>query len=154
MGLRNRYAETGVDTFYKTNAETYTNPHEKIIHRHIEDIIPPFLDKNIKILDLCAESGEITRKLVDIGFSNIEGLDPYTYNLYQKKTGKLCLNYSFKDIAQGRLKRKYDLVICSFALHLAEESLLPFILYNLSLITDKLIIISPSELLPTIGRGF
>jgi len=103
---------------------------------------------------LLLDNIEKCKKLVDIGFSNIEGLDPYTYNLYQKKTGKLCLNYSFKDIAQGRLKRKYDLVICSFALHLAEESLLPFILYNLSLITDKLIIISPSELLPTIGRGF
>jgi len=81
--------------------------------------------------------------LIEIGIKNIKGCDPYTSDLYRKKTGKECLEYDFKDIANGKLKESFDLVICSFALHLAEKSLLPNILYYLN--TKELIILTPHK---------
>ena len=43
----------------------------------------------------------------------------------------------------GKMKEEFDLIICSFALHLAPESMLPNILYNLN--TKHLLILSPHK---------
>lgn len=147
LSIRNGYEELGVDNYYEKNALTYTNPHELKIH----NLLNEFLEKNIdmdkesKILDLCCGSGEITKFLLDNGYSNIKGLDPYTNELYKDKTNKDCINMNFKDIANSKLDEKFDIIFCSFALHLAEESMLPNILYNLSLITDNLVILTPHK---------
>lgn len=142
--IRKKYEELGVDDFYKQNKMTYQNPHEM----KIDILISSFMknrNKDIKILDLCCGSGEITRSLIKNGFNNIQGLDPYTNKLYEEKTNKPCFNLDFKDLANGKLLEKFDIIICSFALHLAEISLLPNILYNLSLISKELIILTPHK---------
>lgn len=145
--VRNGYEELGVDNYYKKNSLTYTNPHELKIYNLLND----FLDHNIemnkesKILDLCCGSGEITRFLLDKGYENIIGLDPYTNELYKEKTNKNCIDLNFKDISNGKLNESFDIIFCSFALHLAEESMLPNILYNLSLITENLVILTPHK---------
>ena len=40
---------------------------------------------------------------------------------------------------------QYDSVICSFALHLCPESMLPTVLWNLSEVSDTLVVISPNK---------
>ena len=47
--------------------------------------------------------------------------------------------------ANGKLEEKFDVIFCSFALHLAEDSLLPNILYNLSQISNNLVILTPHK---------
>lgn len=144
--IRLEYEKFGVDDYYKNNALIYSNPHKEIIANNLKEIMPNLnLSKNLRILDLCAGSGEITEFLIKNGFKNIIGSDPYIKDLYIKNTGKECFEFTFKEIATGKLKQEYDVIFCSFALHLAEESMLPQILYNLSLITRKLIIISPHK---------
>lgn len=146
MQVRNEYSDIGVEAFYKKHSMDYRNPHEQKIYTILSNFLNEnCFEKDLKILDLCAGSGEITRILKDNNFENIIGSDPFTNNLYRKSTNKECLNLSFKDLAQGKLKESFDLVICSFAMHLAEKSLLPNILYNLSIKSKRMIILTPHK---------
>lgn len=146
MSIRHGYQELGVNNFYEKNAMSYSNPHEKRISNILSSfLLDHFHDKSIKILDLCSGSGEITRIALNNDFKHVIGSDPFTSELYIKNTSKECLTLSFKEIAIGMLNYKFDLIICSFALHLAESSMLPSILYQLSLITNKLIVITPHK---------
>lgn len=142
--IRNLYKEQGVELFYKNNSTTYHNPHEKIIHEHIKHFFK-YINKNDKILDLCCGSGEVSRFLLQHGFNNIVGCDPFTHENYKLKTNLNCLTHDFKYLSNNKLNTEFDLIICSFALHLCDKSLLPNLLFNLSLITKKLIIISPNK---------
>lgn len=145
--VRDGYEKLGVENYYKEHSLTYINPHElkinslmnHFLNEHIE------LNKDSKILDLCCGSGEITRILLDNDFNNIKGLDPFTNELYKNKTNKDCFDLDFKDIANGKLTEKFDIIFCSFALHLAEESMLPNILFNLSQISNNLVILTPHK---------
>lgn len=140
--IRSHYEALGVSSFYEQNALTYSNPHENFIKDLLTEFISGF-DRNLKILDLCCGSGEVTRILQNLGFSNICGLDPYTFELYKAKTSCPCFVFDFKDLSIGKFNESFDLVICSFALHLAPESMLPNILYNLK--TEGLLILSPHK---------
>lgn len=142
MSIRAGYEKVGVVDYYKLNANSYSNPHELLIKDLLIDFISNF-NRDLKILDLCAGSGEITRILQSQGFSNITGLDPFTFELYKQKTSCDCFTFDFKDLSIGKLSESFDLVICSFALHLAPESMLPNILYNLN--TNNLLILSPHK---------
>lgn len=146
--VRAGYEELGVEGYYKLHSEDYNNPH----FREIEYLLKQEIHKNYfgtDILDLCCGSGEVTNILMqykNIRKYNIEGLDPYTAPAYKKNTGKDCLVYGFKDIVQGALQnKKYHTIICSFAMHLCDESLLNNLLYQLSLISNTLIIITPHK---------
>ena len=77
------------------------------------------------ILDLCCGSGEITLSLPNY---NVIGLDPYTNKSYYNRTRKNSLNLTFQDIANGKLENNFDCIICSYALHLCDKSLLPLLL--------------------------
>lgn len=147
LSIRKGYEDLGVESYYIENRKTYLNPHENKIHYLMDNFFDKYLnlDKDSKILDLCCGSGEITRFLQEKGYYDVTGLDPFTYDLYKEKTNKECINLNFKDIASGKLKGEYDLIICSFALHLAETSMLPNILYNLSEISKELVIITPHK---------
>lgn len=145
MKIREQYSEIGVEEFYLKNGDSYINPHENIIHQHLSY----FLNRNIidtsKILDLCCGSGEVSTFFLNQNITNIKGSDPYTFNNYKKQTNLPCFEYNFKDIANGEIKEHFSLIVCSFALHLADKSLLPTILFNLSSISEQLIIISPHK---------
>lgn len=81
-------------------------------------------------------------------------MDPYTEPAYKKNTGKECLRYDFKDSVNGALEnRRYDTIICSFAMHLCEQSMLNNLLYQLSRISDRLIILTPHKR-PEINKWF
>lgn len=142
--VRAGYEELGIEGYYRKHCKDYSNPHISIIKELIDESnCIQYLGNNI--LDLCCGGGEITNILKDNNF-NIEGLDPYTAPAYKKNTGKECLVYDFKDIVQGALQnRRYDTIICSYAMHLCEESMLNNLLYQLSLIANTLIIITPHK---------
>lgn len=143
--IRAGYEELGVEGYYKAHSEDYSNPHIK----EIEYLLKQEINKNYfgtNILDLCCGSGEVTNILRQYEKYNIEGLDPYTSPAYKKNTSKECLMYDFKDIVQGALQnKKYHTIICSFAMHLCEQSMLNSLLYQLSLIADTLVIITPHK---------
>jgi 2-polyprenyl-3-methyl-5-hydroxy-6-metoxy-1,4-benzoquinol methylase len=145
--VREGYQKLGVEDYYKEKALTYSNPHEIKIEKLMNIFFNKYmkLNEDSKILDLCCGSGEITRILENLGCKNIKGLDPFTSELYKSKTNKDCIELNFKDIANGKLKEQFDVIFCSFALHLAEESLLPNILYNLSQISNNLVILTPHK---------
>lgn len=145
MQIRNQYQKLGVAGFYKENSETYENPHEPIIHSHLEQLIRSKMIKQGSILDLCCGTGQVTTFLKSKGFRDITGIDPYTNIEYQKRTNCRAYNFDFKYIAQKGLPRKYDTIICSFALHLCPESLLPQVLWSLSQSCETLILISPNK---------
>lgn len=135
----------GVAEFYKENSSTYENPHELIIHSHLNQLIKSKDISQGKILDLCCGTGQVTNLLKSKGFRQITGIDPYTNVEYQKRTNCRAYNFDFRYIAQKGLPEKYDTIICSFALHLCPESLLPQVLWSLSQSCKKLIIISPNK---------
>lgn len=140
--IRENYNLYGADNYYLKHADNYINPHYETIKKIMKEITIKYNLGN-NICDLCCGSGEIT-KLLDNKL-NIIGVDPYLNKLYEK-TGYNCLDFSFKDIVEGKMKKyKFDTIISSFGLHLCEESMLPTLLYQLKEISDNLIIISPHK---------
>lgn len=138
--IRNKYAELGVDEYYKQHGNDYVNPHLDRLTSSVR-MIKDFWKLDLtNSLDLCAGSGEITSIL-----GCTEGCDPYTFESYTEKTGKPCMQYSFDDIMHGRLDKNYKTIVCSYALHLADRSKLPLIVYQLSLVCNEFILISPNK---------
>ena len=96
------------------------------------------------VLDLAAGSGEATMALREHGSTRIDACDPYLYAQYQRRTGSPCERFSFANVAAGALAgRRYSLVVCSFALHLAEPSRLPAVCQQLGLVSPALLILTP-----------
>lgn len=139
--VRNGYEELGVDNFYLLHKDDYNNPHERII-KELLNIAKNDWNLGDNLLDLCCGSGEVSRVFFD---KNIEGIDPYTSKLYEKLTKRTCRNLSFKDIVENGLDSKYDTIICSFAMHLCEESMLPMLLWRLGESSDNLLILTPHK---------
>ena len=148
--IRAAYSEYNVDEYYIKFGDRYQNPHAPIITEILELANQKWQLPGDLVLDLACGSGEVTRALAQIGITNIEGIDPFTYRNYQARTGKPVQKYSFEDIAAGALtrgeeNRKYSLIICSFALHLVPISRLPLLLYQLGLLSTHLLVITPHK---------
>jgi hypothetical protein len=98
------------------------------------------------VLDLAAGSGEVTLALRTLGAARIDGIDPYTAAAYARRTGAQVENLTFADIAAGALAlRRYSLIVCSFAMHLCERSRLPALTYQLALLSDSMLILTPHK---------
>ena len=76
---------------------------------------------------------------------NVDGIDPYTKELYEANTGNDCIPMTFKDIVENGIGKEYDFVICSYAMHLCEKSMLPMLLYRIGEVSDNLIILTPHK---------
>ena len=146
MSVREGYVELGVEGYYKKHGTDYTNPHMDKI-RYLLNLDEVRTHIGTDVLDLCCGGGEVTSILsAQDKVYRIDGVDPYTAEAYKKNTGKICLPLSFKDIVLGGLEdKKYDTVICSFAMHLCELSMLDMLLFRLSNICDTLIILTPHK---------
>lgn len=141
--IRPKYEELGVDGYYATHGSSYRNPHEKQIHTLLETMLPHLNLENV--LDLACGSGEVTTKLLEYG-ATVSGIDPYTAEAYHQRTGQIAESWRFKDIAAGALLgRSYSLVVCSFAMHLCEESRLPQLCLELAQISPQMLILSPHK---------
>jgi SAM-dependent methyltransferase len=146
--VRARYEAHGADAYYREHAGDYTNPHEPEIRDAIRLAVERWKPRTARVLDLAAGSGEATLALRELGVSAdaIDACDPFLFAQYERRVGRACERMSFEDIAAGALAgRSYDLVVCSFALHLAEESRLPGICHQLALVADRLLVLAPHK---------
>ena len=141
--IRNQYAKLGVEEYYKQHGADYENPHFPII----EQLLVQNKDQidYSQVLDLCCGSGEVTSVLKKLGFDKTVGCDPFTHELYRKQTKATCFEWTFKDIMRGKLTGQYSAIICSFALHLAEEKSLYALCQNLFKCSETLVIITPHK---------
>lgn len=147
--IRGEYEEHGVHGYYEQFGATYRNPHEKIIGEVLRAAVAKWKPDLRRVLDLACGSGEVTLALQKLGCTAIDGIDPYTGEAYQKRTGKTADPYTFEQIAAGMLadrqNEKYSLIVCSFAMHLVEESRLPMLVYQLMVIAESLLILTPHK---------
>lgn len=89
LSIRNQYAEMGVNQYYKTNANSYQNPHEKIIQSLIETSLTT-VDYGNNVLDMCCGNGLVT-KILNHHVKNIYGNDPFMKKQYVEQTRKKVL---------------------------------------------------------------
>ncbi|MDE1462056.1 class I SAM-dependent methyltransferase [Spartinivicinus poritis] len=142
--ISDEYRAKGITGYYKNEGEFYRNPHEPLLESLLKQSLSKKSISKGCMLDLACGSGEITIILEKYGFTHIEAIDPYTYKAYKSRTGRHAEKFSFEEIAQGGIAGKqYELVICSFAMHLVDESWLPKLCFHLSLIANHLIILTP-----------
>ena len=144
--IRREYERHGATPYYARFGATYRNPHEPIVVRSLKTAAERFDLDLTHVLDLAAGSGEVTLALRALGAAQIHGIDPYTADAYQLRTGAAAERLSFADIAAGALAgRRYSLIVCSFALHLCEPSRLPALAYQLGRVSDGLLILTPHK---------
>lgn len=140
LSIYDEYSLHGVDQYYKQYSSSYYNPHEKKIIKVIDDILNKYLQHGNTILDFACGSGLISR-LINEKHANIivKGSDPYFNNQYCN------YNFSFNDIICGKMADQFDIVICCYAYHLLDINKRHDFLTQLSLLTKKFIVISPSK---------
>ncbi len=152
--IRDAYIKHDIDEYYKKFGSSYRNPHDLVIAEIVQLAWQKWYlnwcktgDLSfVRVMDLACGSGEVTLALEKIKIINIDGIDPFTYENYQKRTRRIAQRFTFMDISQGvLLGSNYDLIICSFALHLAPISQLPLLLYHLGLISKYLLVITPHK---------
>jgi len=152
MKIRCEYEAHGTaKQFYKTCGADYRNPQEHDIRRLLQQIYKDDAWEMSfeNVLDLACGSGEISLMLQDLDDKSVvQGMDPYTWEAYEKRVGKPCERHSFEDIASGLVEgdnRCYSTIICCFALHLLDESWLPALLAQLQYWTKTLLILTPHK---------
>lgn len=153
--IRPMYDEFGSIGYYERFGAAYRNPHEPIIARLLAEALTAYPSDTSHVLDLACGSGEVTLALRSLGVTTITGVDPFTAAAYHARTGQTALPHTFEQIAAGALDgQAYSLIVCSFALHLADESRLPRLCYQLSRLAPRLIVVTPIKrpyILPTWG---
>jgi hypothetical protein len=146
QAIRHEYEQHGATGFYRKSGRDYRNPHEPQVRRSIASAVEKWGPDSSRVLDLAAGSGEATLALVEVGAKQVDGIDPYTFEAYERRTGQVAEPFSFEDVAAGALSgRQYSLIVCSFALHLCEPSRLPTLCYQLSLVAPSLLILTPHK---------
>ena len=148
--LRLQYEKYGVEGYYSAFGAGYRNPHEPVIRRLLGSVVEKWRPDLSSVLDLACGSGEVTLALRDLGAGlgavKISGIDPHTGEAFFERTGEQAEALSFEQIATGALEgRRYSLIVCSFALHLMDESWLPALLAALLMASDTLLILTPHK---------
>lgn len=144
--IRCQYEEHGVEGYYSRFGADYRNPHEAAIAAGLREAVGRWQLDLSNVLDLACGSGEATLALRELGGGRIDGVDPHTGEAYVARTGQAAESFSFEQIAAGALAgRQYSLIVCSFAMHLIDESWLPALLAALGLISDRLLILTPHK---------
>jgi SAM-dependent methyltransferase len=152
--MREQYNEHGIEGYYEKFGSTYHNKHApeikralRIAHRRFPcDLVAA---APLRVLDLACGSGEATAALLAIGVTQlgrVDACDPFTYDAFAATFGKEAFHWSFEDISGGVLhERKYDLCVCSFALHLLDASKLFSCCYALASTCTYLLILTPHK---------
>lgn len=142
--IRHLYEEHGAESYYREHSDEYANPH----YPQIEALLAANLqrlDCSGGVLDFSAGGGEVTRALAGLGVSNVTGCDPFTFDLFEKNTGRPCLKYSFKDLIHGAQPGNYSLIVSSFALHLCPPKELFPLCQALFFAAPTLVVITPHK---------
>lgn len=144
--IRQKYEELGVEKYYAQFGAEYRNPHEPVIAEVLREAVRRWKLDLTGVLDLACGSGEVTLALQELGAQGIDGVDPFTGEAFRARTGQQAKAFSFEQIAAGALARQhYSLIVCSFAMHLIEESWLPPLLFQLGEISSCLLILTPHK---------
>lgn len=154
--IRGQYEAHGARGYYERFGAEYANPHEAIVASVVTDAIVARLGRPEagqpapRVLDLACGSGEVTRALERLLGWPPEALvacDPYTGEAFEARVGRPAQPWSFEDVAAGALAElpRFDAVVCSFALHLADPSRLPNICWALASVADWLLILTPHK---------
>jgi SAM-dependent methyltransferase len=144
--IRQQYEKHGARGYYERHGAEYRNPHEAAIAQLLHTVVPQWSLDLSHVLDLACGSGEATLILRELGAQRIDGVDPYTGEAYVARTGQEAETLDFVAIASGALRgRRYSLIVCSFAMHLAEASRLPLLAYELAELAPHLLILTPHK---------
>lgn len=143
--IRHYYETLGVQKYYEEYGNHYSNPHESKLFVVLSEVVRKYIPENSRVLDFACGDGLVTRYLCESKSIHVEGCDPYTKEQYMKTTNKPCLSYSFLDIATGQLDKTYDVVICCYAYHLIDKSLVHDFLYYLSTKCQRFIVVSQTK---------
>jgi len=142
--IRPLYDEHGAEGYYRAYGDQYENPHlpeiQALLERNFER-----LDCSGTVLDFAAGGGEVSSKLQQLGAPQIVGCDPFTYALFERKTGLPCLKDSFKDVVRAGISGQYSLMVSSFALHLCPLKDLFSLSWNLLQAAPLLVVITPHK---------
>jgi SAM-dependent methyltransferase len=146
QSIRAAYERHGVRQFYERRGPQYRNPHEAAIERVLRAAVAKWSLDLSQVLDLACGSGEATLVLRSLGAGAITGIDPFTADAYRARTGAEAERLTFEEIVAGSLAgRHFSLIVCSFALHLVEQSRLPSLAFQLSRVADSLLILTPHK---------
>jgi hypothetical protein len=146
-GFRDLYGPAGPEGYYREHGDDYQNPHEAAVAAAVALAVarwrPPI--DFARVLDLAAGGGEATVALARlVPDAAIDGIDPFTARLYERRTGRPCSAASFEQIAQGAYwLSEYSVILSSCALHLAGESWLPPLCLALAAAARDLLVITP-----------
>jgi SAM-dependent methyltransferase len=144
--VRHGYQEHGVDGFYDRFGADYRNPHEKYVNEVLAEAKEKWALDLRECLDLACGSGEVTLALRALGAGGVTGVDPYTGAAFRARTGLDVLPLRFEDVGAGALAgRRFSVAVCSFALHLLDTSRLPQVVFQLSQVTDTLVVVTPHK---------
>lgn len=144
--IRPLYDEHGAEGYYAAFGANYRNPHEAIIHRCLAQATTQWQLNTESMLDLACGSGEVTLFFKAHGTRQITGIDPFTGEAYLQRTRQTALPHTFEDIENGALVgQSFGVIVCSFALHLAEASRLPTLCYQLAQVSSSLIVLTPHK---------
>jgi hypothetical protein len=167
MSIRSSYEAMGVKIYYKNHGNEYKNPHAHLLKHIVSDLLCDQVDhfkrEALTMLDLSCGSGEGTVALLEsfkaLGIVcsdlTLDVSDPYTLHAFHEQrlmnplpsyvTLRDSYAWSFEELSHSdSMLPSYDIVISSFALHLAQTCLFS-LLYNLSLHSRILIVISPHK---------
>lgn len=143
MKITDEYTAHGTPAaFYASHGASYRNPQEREVRRMLLRLLPR-VDLSA-VLDLACGSGEVTLVVREAG-GNASGIDPFTGDAYLARTGQPCEALSFQDIAATFEDRNYSCIVCSFALHLLDESYLPATLAALARWSTTLLVLTPHK---------
>ncbi|CAK9071517.1 unnamed protein product [Durusdinium trenchii] len=156
--VRDAYEELGAAGFYASKGASYVNPHEPRLSEALHIALDQWqehLSSPLRALDLACGSGEATLALeawlekTQTGAMEpvLEAADPYTFEAFERRVGRRCHHWSFQDVADGVLEEEpiYDLVLCSFALHLLERSWLTCTVSSLARRARLLVVATPHK---------
>lgn len=110
--------------------------------------------RTLHLLDLACGSGEAAiawhawlRDMTAFDRLALTACDPYCMEAFRTRTGLPNVSgWSFEDVQGGCLEgRRFDVVVCSFAMHLLDESRLFATLRELSVVARWLFLLSPHK---------
>lgn len=134
----------GAEGYYREHANMYENPHlpqvQDLLQRNFHR-----LNCSGTVLDFAAGGGEVTQTLRLLGAQQLAGCDPFTFDLFEKKTGISCARLSFLDVIKNGLPGHYSTIVSSFALHLCPQNKLFSLAWNLLQATPILVVITPHK---------